>query len=201
MKILVINAHPDFTNPTRTINQLQDHALTTIRRLAPHATVAQVTLYDSQTDLPRVTATSLNQPETVVAQQDRLIDQWQAADLIMIMMPLHNFNVVSKLKDYIDNIFIANKTFKYTATGSVGLLDGHQKVVYVQSSGSDYEHDLRYVAADIAPYYLRTILNLMGIPKMTVIRAQGLDLTGADRPAIVAQAKQTLTAYLAANLE
>ncbi|WP_137625188.1 FMN-dependent NADH-azoreductase [Lactiplantibacillus pingfangensis] len=201
MKILVINAHPDFMNPARTINQLQSHALTTIRQLAPHATVAQVTLYDPQTDLPRVTATSLNQPETVVAQQNRLIDQWQAADLIMIMMPLHNFNVVSKLKDYIDNIFIANKTFKYTATGSIGLLDGHQKVVYVQSSGSDYEHDLRYVAADIAPYYLRTILNLMGIPKMTVIRAQGLDLTGADRPAIVAQAKQTLTAYLAANLE
>lgn len=201
MKILVINAHPDFMNPARTINQLQSHALTTIRQLAPHATVAQVTLYDPQTDLPRVTATSLNQPETVVAQQNRLIDQWQAADLIMIMMPLHNFNVVSKLKDYIDNIFIANKTFKYTATGSIGLLDGHQKVVYVQSSGSDYEHDLRYVAADIAPYYLRTILNLMGIPKMTVIRAQGLDLTGADRPAIVAQAKQTLTAYLAANLK
>jgi len=67
MKILVINAHPDFTNPTRTINQLQSHALTTIRQLAPHATVAQVTLYDPQTDLPRVTATSLNEPETVVA--------------------------------------------------------------------------------------------------------------------------------------
>ena len=40
---------------------------------------------------------------------------------------------------------VAKQTFKYTADGSVGLLDGHQKVAYIQSSGSDYEHDLRYV--------------------------------------------------------
>ncbi|VED63897.1 NAD(P)H-dependent oxidoreductase [Staphylococcus delphini] len=34
--------------------------------------------------------------------------------------PLHNFNVTSRLKDYIDNILIARQTFKYTSDGSVG---------------------------------------------------------------------------------
>ena len=196
MKILLINAHPDYQNPQRSINQLAQHATQTIAALASHATIETLTLYDSKTDLPPINADVLQHPEHVTAQQDALIAQWRHADLIMIMMPLHNFNVNSKLKDYIDNLLIANKTFKYTANGSVGLLDGHQKVLYVQSSGSDYEHDLRYVNADIAPHYLRTILNFMGISQMDLIRAQGLDLAGNDKTAIVNATKQKLTTYL-----
>lgn len=196
MKILLINAHPDYQNPARTINQLVHHSLQTIQRLAPTQAVAQLTLYDPQNDIPEISATSLNHPETVQPAQAHLIAQWKQADLILIMMPLHNFNVVTKLKTYIDDIFIAKQTFKYTADGSVGLLDGHQQVVYVQSSGSDYEHDLRYVNADFAPHYLRTILNFMGIKDMTLIRAEGLDLAGSDKPAIVAQTQRELDAYL-----
>ncbi|RNM43564.1 FMN-dependent NADH-azoreductase, partial [Staphylococcus aureus] len=33
---------------------------------------------------------------------------------------LHNFNITSRLKDYIDNIMIARETFKYIEEGSVG---------------------------------------------------------------------------------
>ncbi|AYM01818.1 FMN-dependent NADH-azoreductase [Levilactobacillus yiduensis] len=200
MKILLINAHPDYQNPARTINQLTEHARQTIQQLAPDQDLDQLTLYDPATDIPAISATSLNYPETVQPAQQKLIDQWKAADLILIMMPLHNFNVVTGLKTYIDDIFIARQTFKYTADGSVGLLDGHQRVIYVQSSGSDYQHDLRYVNADFAPHYLRTILNFMGIKDMTLIRAEGLDLAGSDKPAIVAQTKRDLTAALTAAL-
>jgi len=196
MKILLINAHPDYQNSTRTINQLAQHSLATIQQLVPGQAVDTLTLYDPDNDIPAISADWLNQPETVAPAQQKLIAQWKRADLILIMMPVHNFNVVAKLKTYIDDIFLARQTFKYTADGSVGLLDGHQKVVYVQSSGSDYEHDLRYVNADIAPLYLRTILNFMGIKDMTLIRAEGLDLANSDKPAIVAQAKRDLDAYL-----
>ncbi|KLD61324.1 FMN-dependent NADH-azoreductase, partial [Lactiplantibacillus plantarum] len=40
----------------------------------------------------------------------------------MIAMPLHNFNVPARLKDYIDNILVARETFRYTENGSVGLM-------------------------------------------------------------------------------
>ncbi|MFD1419947.1 FMN-dependent NADH-azoreductase [Lactiplantibacillus songbeiensis] len=200
MKILLINAHPDYQNTDRTINQLVQVSLQTIARVAPTADVEQLTLYNPKNTIPPITADVMNHPERVADTQQALIEQWKRADVILIMMPLHNFNVVSKLKDYIDNIFVAKQTFKYTADGSVGLLDGHQKVAYIQSSGSDYEHDLRYVNADFAPHYLRTILNFMGITKMTLIRAEGLDLIENDKPAIVAQTKRELTAYLTATL-
>ncbi|MGP4116344.1 FMN-dependent NADH-azoreductase [Levilactobacillus zymae] len=195
MKILLINAHPDYQNPQRTINQLTATAQATIAAQAPHAEVETLTLYDPATQIPRITAETLAATEMSPVQR-HLIDQWKAADLTVILMPLHNFNVVSKLKDYIDKVFIAGETFKYTADGSVGLLSNQHKVVYVQSSGSDYAHDFRYVTADIAPYYLRTIMSLMGITAMEVIRAQGLDLANSDKPAIVEATKHQLSAYL-----
>ncbi|AKP67349.1 FMN-dependent NADH-azoreductase [Companilactobacillus ginsenosidimutans] len=196
MKVLIINAHPDYNNPARTINKLEKHSIEMINKLAPEDEIEELELYNPKNNIPEISAETLNHPEIVEPIQDKLINQWKRSDLILIMMPLHNFNVVTKLKDYIDNIFIAKKTFKYTAEGSVGLLDGHQKVAYIQSSGSDYEHDLKYVNADFAPNYIRTIMNFMGIIQMKLIRAQGMDLVGSNRSAIVEKAMQEITHYL-----
>ncbi|KRK97620.1 hypothetical protein FD04_GL001656 [Secundilactobacillus odoratitofui DSM 19909 = JCM 15043] len=196
MNILTINAHPDYRNPQRSANQLAQFASQKLTTLAPNAHVEQLTLYAPDAQIPEITGENLNNPALIADAQDALIDQWKRADLILIFTPLHNFNVVSRLKDYIDNILIANKTFKYTADGSVGLLDGHQKVAFIQTSGSDYEHDIRYVNADIAPHYMRTILNFMGITKMELIRAQGLDLVENDKAALVEAAKKQLGDYL-----
>ncbi|MGX0277930.1 FMN-dependent NADH-azoreductase [Staphylococcus haemolyticus] len=41
-----------------------------------------------------------------------LLNQFKANHLIVILIPLHNFNITSRLKDYIDNIMIARETFK-----------------------------------------------------------------------------------------
>jgi FMN-dependent NADH-azoreductase len=196
MNILMINAHPDYKNALRGTNQLADFTLKQIKQQIPDAQVENLALYAPETTIPEITAENLNDPSLIDAQQNELIAQFKRADLIMIFMPLHNFNIVSRLKDYIDNILIANKTFKYTADGSVGLLDGKQKVAYVQTSGSDYEHDIRYVNADIAPHYMRTILNFMGISKMELIRAEGLDLIENDKQAILENSKQTLATYI-----
>lgn len=196
MNILMINAHPDYQNALRGTNQLADFTLKQIQQQMPDAQVESLALYAPETKIPEITAENLNDPSLIDAQQNELIAQFKRADLIMIFMPLHNFNIVSRLKDYIDNILIANKTFKYTADGSVGLLDGKQKVAYVQTSGSDYEHDIRYVNADIAPHYMRTILNFMGISKMELIRAEGLDLIENDKQAILEDTKQTLATYI-----
>lgn len=196
MNILIINAHPDYTNPNRGTNQLASFTLAQIHQHLPQAHLEQLSLYAPDADIPMITAENLNDPSLIAPRQQALIDQWKRADLILIFMPLHNFNVVSGLKNYIDNILIANQTFKYIADGSVGLLDGKQQVAYVQTSGSDYEHDLRYVNADIAPHYMRTILNFMGISKMELIRAEGLDLIENNKQQILDATKQTLSGYL-----
>ncbi len=47
-----------------------------------------------------------------------ILKQFKIANKYVIVFPLHNFNIPSKLKDYIDNILIARETFKYTETAS-----------------------------------------------------------------------------------
>lgn len=114
--------------------------------------------------------------------QFELINQLRAADYIFIYMPLHNWNVPLKFKDYLDNILTAHETFKYTATGSVGLMSNDAtKVTLVLTSGSEYDTNYRYVNLDITPQYMRGVLHIMGIDNMKPIRAQGLDIITIDK--------------------
>jgi FMN-dependent NADH-azoreductase len=63
-------------------------------------------------------------PEQValLAPSDALIEELQAADEIVIGVPMHNFGVPSSLKLWIDQIARAGKTFRYGANGPEGLL-------------------------------------------------------------------------------
>lgn len=111
MNILIINAHPDYQNALRGTNQLADFTLKQIQQHLPDAHIEKLALYAPETTIPEITAENLHDPSLIDAQQNELIAQFKRANLIMIFMPLHNFNIVSRLKDYIDNILIANKTF------------------------------------------------------------------------------------------
>ncbi len=64
-----------------------------------------------------------------------LLNQFKVNRRIVNLTPLHNFNITSRLKDYIDNIMIASETFKYTEDGSVGLMTEDYKALLLQASG------------------------------------------------------------------
>nr|MBS9407997.1 NAD(P)H-dependent oxidoreductase [Streptococcus oralis] len=63
-----------------------------------------------------------DEEQKVIERMSEILQQFKSANTYVIVLPLHNFNIPSKLKDYMDNIMIARETFKYTETGSVGLL-------------------------------------------------------------------------------
>ncbi|GJH40001.1 FMN-dependent NADH-azoreductase 1 [Capnocytophaga sp. HP1101] len=203
-KILIINCHPLYHNSEATTVKLAHYAH---YLLGLHADVEiePLELYNPNCFLPRVdeqmyaawfSQTPTEEQQRIAARQNELIEQFIAADYVFIFSPLHNFNVTSKFKDYVDNIFIAKRTFKYTADGSVGLLSNNKKVVYVQVSGSEYEEDFRYIPMDLASRYVRSVLSMMGITKMKLIRAQGMDIAGADREAIVKEAQSEIAQYI-----
>ncbi len=66
--------------------------------------------------------------------QKAILEQFLAADLIVIATPMWNFNAPPMLKAFIDTVLVAGKTFKYTATGPVGLVPD-KKVVVCNASG------------------------------------------------------------------
>ncbi len=93
--------------------------------------------------------------------------------LIIIVYPLHNFNISSKLKDYMDNIFIAKETFKYTENGSVGLLKDGRSMLRIQGSGSIYTNNDWYTEVEYSYKYLKSIFNFIGIEDLEIFRVQG----------------------------
>jgi len=105
-----------------------------------------------------------------------VLHQFKSADTYVIVLPLHNFNIPSKLKDYIDNIMIARETFKYTETGSVGLLKDGRRMLVIQASGSIYTNNDWYTEVEYSHKYLKSMFNFLGIEDYQIIRAQGTAL-------------------------
>jgi FMN-dependent NADH-azoreductase len=112
-----------------------------------------------------------------VAQDQALIDELKAADVIVIGVPMVNFGITSQLKSWIDAITKAGVTFKYTATGPVGLVEG-KKVYAVLTRGGLY----RDQPHDTQVPYLRQILGFLGLTDIQFIYAEGLAM-GPDAEA------------------
>ena len=104
---------------------------------------------------------------------DKLIAEVEAADIIVIAAPMHNFGVTSALKTWIDHIARAGKTFKYTEAGPVGLL-GNRKVYVLGARGGGYSQNSPAHAMDQQEPYLKTVLGFMGLNDVTFIHAEGV---------------------------
>src|SRR5713226_4570947 len=102
----------------------------------------------STTVLPLITddwgATRLEDSKLTPAQRsylstsDELIEEFKAADTVVIGAPMYNFSISSLLKAWIDQIVRIGKTRGYGPNGGQGLLE-KKKVVVIISRGGAYE--------------------------------------------------------------
>jgi FMN-dependent NADH-azoreductase len=126
-----------------------------------------------------------------VALDNELIAELQAADVIVIGVPMVNFGITSQLKNWIDAIAKAGVTFKYGATGPVGLVTG-KKVYAVLTRGGVY----RDQPGDTQVPYLRTLLGFLGMTDIEFIYAEGLAM-GPDAEARALESARTEIARIA----
>ncbi|CAJ2230818.1 FMN-dependent NADH-azoreductase [Companilactobacillus paralimentarius] len=205
MKTLIINAQPDFRNGDHYSIKLQQLFLKKFQVTFPKETVDLINLYDME--IPQLTTDQLlgiwekqanhitlnNEEKRIFQINQDLIQQFKSHHRIVIVSPLHNFNVTSKMKDYIDNILVAHETFKYTAEGSVGLMTDNYRVMLLQASGSIYTNNDRYTPLEFSRMYLQGIFEeLMGFDNFLIVRVQGLQTNGIDVSKAMEQAKNDL---------
>lgn len=107
-----------------------------------------------------------------------ILDEFLAADTIVIGAPMYNFTVPSQLKAWIDRIAIAGKTFRYTENGPEGLV-GDKRVIIGLTRGGVYSGASAAAAFEHLETYLRGVFNFIGIDPKFVI-AEGLNL-GPDQ--------------------
>jgi FMN-dependent NADH-azoreductase len=106
---------------------------------------------------------------------DALIEEVEAADIIVIAAPMYNFAIPSTLKAWIDHITRGGRTFRYGAGGPEGLLKG-RKVFVVTGRGGIYS-DGPAKGMDFQEPYLRAMLGgFLGLD-VTFIHVEGLKMS------------------------
>ena len=118
-----------------------------------------------------------------LAQSDSLVAELQAADTVVIGLPIYNFGVPAALKAWIDLVARAGVTFRYSAEGPQGLLTGKRAIVVVASGGTPVGSEI-----DFASGYVRHVLGFLGITDVTFVQADRMALDPeATRAAAEAQ--------------
>ncbi|SNS20598.1 FMN-dependent NADH-azoreductase [Tropicimonas sediminicola] len=125
----------------------------------------------------------------MLALSDTLIDELQAADTIVIGLPVYNFGVPSGLKAWIDLIARAGVTFRYTEAGPEGLLTGKRAIIVMASGGTEAGSPI-----DFATPYLRHVLGFVGITEVELIHA---DKLAFDAEATIAGAREQVAGIAA----
>jgi FMN-dependent NADH-azoreductase len=140
-------------------------------------------------------------PETVPLQQDlasgqAALDEFLAADIVVVGAPMYNFGVPSQLKAWIDRLAVAGKTFRYSEKGAEGLAGGKQ-VIIASSRGGFYGPQTPIAFLDHQENYLRGIFGFFGISDVIFIRAEGIAM-GSDQRSKAIEAARSEIAGLAA---
>lgn len=121
-----------------------------------------------------------------VALDDVLIAEIQAADVVVLGVPMYNFGVPAPLKNWIDAISRAGATFRYTEKGPEGLLTG-KKVYVALTRGGKY----RNTPADTQVPYLKTVFTFLGLADVRFVYAEGLAMgSDAEQTAIASAYEQ-----------
>ena len=127
----------------------------------------------------------------LVKESDPLIEEVEAADVIVIAAPMYNFSIPSTLKAWIDHITRAGRTFHYTANGPEGLLK-NKKVFVIAARGGIYTGDSPAKGYDFQEPYLRAILGFNGLTDVTFIHVEGQKLNPDAAEAGIVQARKSV---------
>ncbi|MES2056134.1 MAG: NAD(P)H-dependent oxidoreductase [Pseudomonadota bacterium] len=126
------------------------------------------------------------------AESAAVLEEFLAADTVVIGVAMYNFAIPSQLKAWIDRLAVAGKTFSYGAAGPEGLVGG-KRVIIALSRGGIYGAEGPAAAAEHTETYLRTIFGFFGIAPEFVI-AEGVKLSPEHKvSAIDAAERQIIT--------
>ncbi|MBC5785484.1 NAD(P)H-dependent oxidoreductase [Ramlibacter sp. USB13] len=127
---------------------------------------------------------------------ERLLNQFLAADVVVVGAPMYNFSIPSQLKAWIDRIAQAGRTFKYTEQGPVGLAGG-KTVIVASSRGGAYAGNPALAFLDHQESYLKAIFGFFGITDVRFVRAEGVAMGEAAKAQALAAADAEIQAHTA----
>ena len=188
-KVLYIKANVKPEGMSRSF-QISDAFIEAYKESHPQDEVITLDLYKE--GITFLTAEDMNvvfAPKTEESKNHPILKyayQFAEADKYVVSEPMWNLNMPAILKAYIDYISVTGITFKYTATGPVGLCTG-KKAVNISARGGNYSTGAG-AELEMGDRYLRKIFSFFGITDYTGIFADELDVIGNDVEAIMNKA-------------
>ena len=141
--------------------------------------------------LPHLDGASLSKADpTEAARSARALEDFLAADVIVIGAPMYNFGIPSQLKAWIDRVMVAGKTFRYTAEGPQGLAGGKKLIIAATYGG---QHPVDSGRNFVEPY-LRQVFGFIGIDDVEFVDAAGLSISPEQRTSSLEAAQRRIDA-------
>ena len=187
-KLLHIIATPR-GEESRTL-QVSESFLEVFQKKHPEYLIDELNLAKEQ--LPPLTAMSVSGKYVLIDGKDifgglrdtwneiiQYIERFKSSEIFLISTPMWNFHIPYPLKHFIDLIVQPKYLFRYTETGTEGLVK-NKKMLVITSRGGQYDSEATR-KLDFQEPYLRAIFGLVGITDITFIKAEGMDLKDSKR--------------------
>jgi len=124
---------------------------------------------------------------------DALISELQDHDVIVMAVPMYNFNIPTQLKNYFDLVARAGVTFRYSEQGPEGLVTGKRVVVLTTRGGIHKD-----TPSDLVTAYLRLFLGFLGMTDVHFVLAEGVAYGPEVASKAQADAKAAISQFVAA---
>ena len=120
-----------------------------------------------------------------IAKMDRMTAQFEAADIVVVAFPMHNFGLPAPVKAWFDSIMLKGETWDMNDKGFAGLMKG-KKALILNSSGGNYEGPM--AGGEHAVSLAKVEFAFMGYDTIEAITAPGMNANPAKAPEVIAAA-------------
>lgn len=173
MKLLHIDS--SITGAQSVSRQLSAASVERLRAIHPGLSVIYRDLASDpvpQQSVALLAAKATGQVLPDLSEADAVVDEFMAADIIVIGAPMYNFSIPSQLKAWIDCLAVAGKTFSYSESGVKGLAGG-KRVIIASARGNIYT-DTPVAALDHQESFLTSFFGFIGVTDLETVRAEGV---------------------------
>ncbi|MFK8795209.1 FMN-dependent NADH-azoreductase [Planococcus plakortidis] len=109
--------------------------------------------------------------QRILTAANKAMDAFMDADVVVFAFPLWNKTIPAALQTFIDYVYRAGMTFKYTEEGPVGLVP-EKKVIILNARGGVYSTP-EMAPSEMSVNYIRAIMNFFGITDIEEVIIEG----------------------------
>jgi FMN-dependent NADH-azoreductase len=141
------------------------------------------------------------QLQEAIRLSDQLVDEFLAADVYVIGVPMYNFGVPSVFKAYIDQIVRVGRTVAFepsdTANVFKPLVLGKKMFIVEARGDSGFQPGGRYEKMNYHDPYLVTVFGFIGITDITFIHVENDEYGGHKLAESISAARAKITELVA----